>query len=472
MMGFGMYPSSGIAQRFSHALLWITLQRFDASEGALLDAEMDPLRVQYLQDRAALGPNQRVLWDADCYTDDTYIAVVGAARAARMLMTWGGVTTAVGAVTKAIKRQAGSCILWNGAYTNAFLANQVIPPDKALRASSTLMDIGNDVPVIFSVYRSVMGLVVHLKQLLRGRRMSLYGMFRPYLRGILHPAAPIHAPAALKAKAVAFAEILQTFAGCSCADPPPDAFDAAPYELGDGVRAYFGFVDAALQGAPVPGLGGWLHGFFFSFPLPLDMLGYPIVQLEFLGNILGVMVFRLIVGLGRGVLVTDSETTSKILDNDGARTEQTQWLHEAFERTCATFGAFDQHRHGHGETNPFADLSSRGRLREMFALAAQMGIKVTRLPVPPAFLALLDDFRTEFGQRFAAPGALRQRLRVDRLGSLALPGAPVLNRNPPPPAPPAVLPPPEALHNSRQSAAARARARLFGPEYSSDETAD
>jgi hypothetical protein len=69
--------------------------------------------VQYLQDRAALSPNQRVLWDADCYTDDTYLAVEGAARATRMLMTWGGVTTAVGIVTKAIKRQAGSCILWN-----------------------------------------------------------------------------------------------------------------------------------------------------------------------------------------------------------------------------------------------------------------------------------------------------------------------------------------------------------------------
>jgi hypothetical protein len=207
-------------------------------------------------------------------------------------------------------------------------------------------------------------------------------------------------------------------------------------------RAYFGFFDAALQGAPVPGLGGWLHGFFFSFPLPLDMLGCPIVQLEFPGNILGVMVFRPIVGLGRGVLVTDSETASKILDNDGARTEQAQWLLEAFERTCAIFGAFDQHRHGHGETNAFADLSSRGRLKEMFAFAAQMGVRVTSLPVPPALLALLGDLRTEFGQRFAAPGALRQRLRVGRLGSLALLGAPVLNRNPPPTAPQAVLPPP------------------------------
>jgi hypothetical protein len=378
-----------------------------------------------------------------------------------MLMTWGGVTTAVGAVTKAIKRQAGSCILWNGAYTNALLANQVTPPVKALRASNTLMDIWNDVPVVFSLYRSAMGLVVHLQQLLRGRRISLYGRFRPYLRGILHPAAPIHAPAALKAKAVASAEILQTFVGCSCADPPPDAFDAVPFELGDVGRVYFGFVDATLQGAPVPGLGGWLHGFFFSFPLPLDMLGYSIAQLEFLGSILGVIVFRHIVGLGRGVLVTDSETAFKILDNDGARTEQTQWLHEALERKCAVFGAFDQHRHGYDKTNPFADLSSRGRLRAMYALAAQMGINVTRLPVPPAFLALLCDFRTEIGQRFAAPGALRQRL------SLALPGAPsalspppVADAAPGPAATPA--PPPKQRRSEPQSAAARARARLFG----------
>jgi hypothetical protein len=32
VLGFGMMPSSGIAQRFSHALLWILRRRFDASE--------------------------------------------------------------------------------------------------------------------------------------------------------------------------------------------------------------------------------------------------------------------------------------------------------------------------------------------------------------------------------------------------------------------------------------------------------
>jgi hypothetical protein len=36
--------------------------------------------------------------------------------------------------SKAIKRQAGCCILWNGAYNNALLANQIIPPAKVLRA--------------------------------------------------------------------------------------------------------------------------------------------------------------------------------------------------------------------------------------------------------------------------------------------------------------------------------------------------
>ena len=422
VMGFGMSNSSGIAQRFSDALLWLLLLRFDVSEGALLDSETDPARRAYLADRARIGVHQAVLWAARCFTDDSIFAVVGADRTVRLLISWGGLLEEVGVVTKLAKRQAGCCIYWNGVFTNAFLANQTIPPDKILRAVRVLSDAACALPVVFTVYRKAMGLVTHIRGILRWRRMTTYGMFRPFSRGIRHPAAVIESNPDLRHNAAAFVRVLITFAGCSCADPPPNTHSAAaPYAPADILQSFFGYSDAALQGAPIPGLGGWLYGLFFSFPLPARLLGYPIVQLEFLGIILANIVFAPFVLGGRSALVSDSETSTNIVANDGAHTDETQWLHAELVETQTTYGGFTDLRHGHGESNPYADLASRGRLREMLSRAAQMGISATQLPIPPAFLALLERFEGRFGARFAEPGTLRGRPRIERPLSFALP---------------------------------------------------
>ena len=238
-------------------------------------------------------------------------------------------------------------------------------------------------------------------------------MYRPFVNGALHPAAPVRTNPEMLTNASAWVEGLLSVAGCSCAEQEAGTFSAAPFVLRDVRRAFFGFTDAALQGAPTPGLGGWFHGFFFSFALPFDMLGYPIVQLEFLGIILGHMVFAPLLRVGRGILVTDSETSWKIIANDGAHTDETQWIHDQFVSTCGNGTSFSKVVHGYGETNPYADLASRGRLRELFALARQMGITATRLDIPTAFIDLLAAFKARFGPRPAAPGALRQRHRQD-----------------------------------------------------------
>jgi hypothetical protein len=68
VLGFEMVPSSGIAQRCSHALLWLLRRRFDAEVKALLAFERDPSRLAYLLARAALGPGQDALYSADIFT--------------------------------------------------------------------------------------------------------------------------------------------------------------------------------------------------------------------------------------------------------------------------------------------------------------------------------------------------------------------------------------------------------------------
>jgi len=187
----------------------------------------------------------------------------------------------------------------------------------------------------------------------------------------------------------------------------------------------------------VPGLGGYLAGLFFSFPLPADMLGYPIPQLEFLAIIAAVLVFKVALAGALAVLVTDSLTCQLVHTNNGAHTDQMMWLHLEYKRLVEDRPAeakpiFAEVRHGYGETNPCADLTSRGRLVEFRELCEQLGVKPVRREVPPAFLDVLARFRTRFGQRFADPLAA-----AAYAGRKAGAGRPELTR-PPPPGPPAL----------------------------------
>jgi hypothetical protein len=174
-------------------------------------------------------------------------------------------------------------------------------------------------------------------------------------------------------------------------------------------RCFFVYTDAALAGAPVPSLGGFLHGYYFSFPLPVDMLGYPIPVLEFLAIVAAAVVFPLILCGARAVLVTDSLTSSLAINNDGAHTDEMQWVHTKLIEITAATPVFAATRHGYGETNPCADLASRGRLEELHELCAQLGVTPRRLEMPPAFSDLFLLFRSTFGPRWARPGALRAR---------------------------------------------------------------
>ncbi len=58
-------------------------------------------------------------------------------------------------------------------------------------------------------------------------------------------------------------------------------FHATPTAPADFARALFAYTDAAKEGIKVACLGCLLHNFSFSFPIPSDVLGYPIPHLEF-----------------------------------------------------------------------------------------------------------------------------------------------------------------------------------------------
>ena len=433
VLGFGLTPSSNIAQRFANAMLWILQQRVDADEVLLFEREQNPVLLSILATRRALGPDQARLWSGFVYTDDSHFLVIGAARMVRVLAHWGNLTKEVNTLMAGeSKRQLGNCIKWNGAYFNAHLAHTIIPPEKALRALIEIGRIARGDDYMFRDYQSLFGFINHFRTLLRARKATLYGLssplshiksdplVRPLTMRHTHPEGFITATSDLLASLDEWATTLRDRPGVSCATGIGHLqFTADPTINRDLLRCFFVYTDAAKEGAAVACFGGWWHGYYFSLPIPLDLLGHPIPQLEFLAIIAAQLTCLPLVTGTRTMLVTDSETSFNVLNNDGAHHPQMQHLHR--EYLSAGKRVFDGHRHVYGDGNPFADLASRGRIDELRELAAQHGIRARELPVPPEFLSILQRFRRRFGPCHFAENSNGQRARrVLEKNSLAL----------------------------------------------------
>jgi hypothetical protein len=77
---------------------------------------------------------------------------------------------------------------------------------------------------------------------------------------------------------------------------------------------------------------------------------------------------------------------------------------------------FSHVRHGYGESNPAADFASRGRFAELAELAAQLGVRLTRLPVPAVFDVILREFHAAFPDRVPRTQPERNFLVGKRVG--------------------------------------------------------
>jgi hypothetical protein len=112
----------------------------------------------------------------------------------------------------------------------------------------------------------------------------------------------------------------------------------------------------------------------------------------------GVFVFADARG-GRTDLASESDTSVKVLLNDGAHRLEMQWIHAEFLLANSSLGTADNTCHAHGEINVPADMASRGRLAELRELSAQLRVRPSRLGAPAAFLDVLHRFEAEFGTR-------------------------------------------------------------------------
>ena len=319
-----------------------------------------------------------------------------------MLRHWTDLTRTIRIeMASADKRQAGGTVAWLGILSNSVVGTIVVPLSKTLRAISTLRDLTDpSTTVLFRDHRRLTGLLEHIIGVVHARRLVMYGLYEPHGRLRDDPEGIVSLTPLGHATALAWIDALISTPGRHCA--VPDAAPApplAPHAATALARRFLIYTDAAKEGAVTPCLGGWCHGLFFSLPIPDGLRGYPIPQLELLGIICATYVFADATAGCLTDLISDSDTSVKVISNDGAHHPEMQWLHLEYDTSNARHRTVDGVRHARGDLNAPADLASRGRLPELLSLAAHLGIKPVRLPVPDGFLDVLRRFEAAHGSR-------------------------------------------------------------------------
>ena len=404
-LGFGTHGASNLAQRFSDALLYMFRQDMDRAEAPHLPHEWREARSEAQQaskapcfdlDGTEVCPEHR-LYACYMYTDDPILAAVGVDRTIRMLRVWRALTNELN-LLMAIpeKRTLGTWCVWLGVIIVASLGIVVVPREKLLRANMAIATLLND-GLEFHMYRSLCGLLEHLRAVnLRGRNV-MHGLYRPHGP----EGASRHGPNGLvicdplmRQQMHRWQHLLTQSAGVNVLA----ALDRDELETERSLwLAICG--DACHGDADPSGLGGYCHGHYWYFRVPdrdLEIVSIPL--LEFLAACFNILIFWPLVegfiasGQCRVLLRTDALTTALALPNESMQSdaliEAYQWL-----RQCPEFEGILPHcsvAHLFGDCNAFSDNISRSRWPAFQQLCIQVGVRPIQLELPPIALELYN----------------------------------------------------------------------------------
>ncbi|MGA1354809.1 MAG: hypothetical protein ACO32I_08575, partial [Candidatus Limnocylindrus sp.] len=388
-MGFGLHPNSVIAQDFSEALNVMLREDVDAVEDPILEADPRPAAQAWLQARreleAKVGGHQRRLYFVLMYCDDNIIGVVGAERAVRLLRSWRKLTQDAGLIMAIPeKRSLGVWCKWVGAIIFAVVGLVVIPKAKLLRAASAikmLLDTG----LPFSEYRSLMGLLEHLRDVARLPRRYTHALYAPHGRAGESQDGP---NAIVKPKVfmvVQFQRWLEVLGGCGGCS----VFDVLRRrDIATMPAAHFlAASDAATDSSP-PGLGGYMHGLYWQFTVPAEDLAWlHITVLELLACVFSTIIFaRVLPPRARLTMVVDATSAYYTLAEESTKSEILIYAHHAARaserfRSAAERGDIV---HGAGAFNLAGDAASRSKWDVLQSFATALRVRTRRLDVPQA----------------------------------------------------------------------------------------
>jgi hypothetical protein len=397
-LGFGARPSSNIAQRFSEALLYLLRQDMDAAEDkAPLDAR--PSAVRWYEARASIQREtlaekraQSRLYFVHMYTDDPIMGVVGVRRAIRLLTAWMRLMTELKLIMAIPeKRQLGTWAPWLGVILLAGLGLVLVPKAKLLRTVQRIDELLTN-GMAFQEYRSLVGLIEHLRCIYGARRSTMYGLYQPHgsLR-VRHegPAAIIRPNGFQTEQLRRHRTLLMTTGGAPV---------TVVLRRGDGAAADHFLVkfvvsaDAATDSAP-PGIGGFCHGLYWYIPIPAEWLPYlHITVLELLATGLGAIALApYLRHAERIVLQSDALATPFVLSRHSAHSPTLMLAHHQLlqndQYVAVTENADIQHLDG--DSNPFADSVSRALWQRFALLCRAANIQPVEVRMPQHALDLL-----------------------------------------------------------------------------------
>lgn len=439
VLAMGLYMSSNVAQRNSHAILYTFRKHMDAMEDAF--EESDPRVLEWkakrstlhsahvgedtasqvayeekrrslLQQhtgrflteaeiRSRLGTRWRNgrLWACHCYTDDPVIICCGVQRTIRALRLWHKIT-AGGNWLMAIeeKRQLGCSALVLGAQLHLSAGLVVIPPDKILRAIHGLTRLRR-LQLQFHELASLLGLLEHMTVLTGAKRDRMYAMYLP-LRQAHGPTDKVPRHPMLLAQATRWLTLLRSNMGCHFSSvATPLTKIAHPVPLG--TQQFHLHSDAAKEGAPVPGLGGFMHGFWWNYPLTEALLLVDIPQLEFMAGAVNIIVFHhyFLDQLQEAspeadiVVHVDSMASAQALTAASSASPTMMHIHQRLMDTAAFQSIQSRLWVGHewGPANIASDAVSRGLSHTLHRLCAQLHITAVQLDLPEVALEFIHD---------------------------------------------------------------------------------
>ena len=410
-MGFGLHPNSNIAQDLSEALMHMLRSDIDAIDDPLLESDPREAVQRWLSQRRIIegrtGRHERRMYCALMYCDDSILIIVGAARAKRVLRIWRRLISDAGLIMAIPeKRTVGVWCTWIGALIFAGLGVVAIPRTKVLRASHTMRRLCNE-GLEFSEYRSLVGLLEHFRCIARVPKHAMHSLYRPHGRdgeGTQGPNTLVRPSAFMSTQIRNWLHRLAQCAGCAVTAVLRRA------EIATGaVTTFFTASDAATDSAP-PGLGGFMHGYYWQMEVLQEHLQWlHITVLELLACAFNLIIHsRLLPPRARMLQLVDASTTFYALTNESERSEIMMYAHHRLLRTPAFEHAAEQAdlTHGSGDANIAGDAASRSLKERLRSLSAALRVRLTRLPVPEVCLGLYNDvlaFARQRGIRIRDP---------------------------------------------------------------------
>ena len=290
-LGFGHFSASNTAQRFSLLLAALVEIEYESQYRAQLEqhAANQPLLAAWLSERALLTKpgmlREDRLHTVKMYTDDIALAAVGPEAFVNLLVAEHVVFARLNLVMAiAAKRSLGVSFQWLGVVFVSCVGIVFVPRSKILRAIEVLRRaLAGDCTL--AELRSLLGLLEHIKGVLRVSRASMHGLWRPFKAGF-DPGA-LYAPAPWAARKLsAWIAALATSSGALALNLLPlssdwlqDIQSLASFAMRVTMSADAARAHRALDRR---GLGGYFHGFYFHFaliPFAMELLAIGVLEL-------------------------------------------------------------------------------------------------------------------------------------------------------------------------------------------------